>query len=163
MKKLLLALPAYLFLLLASPSYGDVGPKNLVTVTANPLINTTLAATRSFSLTQLTNSGTYGLLVLYVSVTDANNSVTALGMSCTSSLDGNTTDYTLQDITIAAGVGTSVDASWTKDPSAITSPKRWVWRVDIEGLEDVECTITNTGGTAADTLRVDGAFAVKGS
>jgi hypothetical protein len=127
--------------------------------------NLGLDASRSFSVAATAIQGA-GLLTLYISVTDANDSVTALGMTCTSSPDGGTTDYTIQDCTVASGACTSSNASWTKDPSGISSPKLWPWRVDIEGLigdgSNIECTFTNTGGVAADKLTVIGYASVKG-
>lgn len=107
-------------------------------------------------------NGVYGIMVVWVTITDSNDSVTAINMSCTGSHDRGATDYTLQDITVAAGVGTSVNSSWTKDPSGITSPKKWPWRVDIEGMPEVECTFTDTGGNSSDTIGVTVTFATKG-
>jgi len=102
----------------------------------------------------------YGLLVLYISVTDANDSTTAVGMSCTAT--EGAAAYTLQDCETSSGVATCYNLSWTHDPSGTTSPKLWTWRVDIEGLRGVVCTITDTGGAAADTLSVVANLATKG-
>lgn len=123
------------------------------------------AASSSFSV-NMDNpavNGIWGLMVVWVSIADADNSTTDIHMVCTGSPDGGTTDYTLQDCdSITAGVCTSVGASWTKNPSAITSPKRWPWRVDIEGFPEVECVFTDTGGAAADSISVTVTFATKG-
>lgn len=166
MKRLLLALPAYLFMLLAATSYGEVGPKQLTIDIGNLIATTTLdAASTSFTVSQTPNSGGYGLLLVYVQVTDASNSVTALNLSCTTARSNINSGaaYTAQSCTTATGVCTSSNASWTKDPSGITSPKRWVWRVDVEGFEDITCTFTDTGGDSSDSIRVEGAWATKGS
>lgn len=154
-------------------SYADVGPKQLGMIPAVPsqatngyALNYTLdAASGTFEVENLKLSGTYGLMILFLALTDANDSCTAVTMSCTGSPDNNTTDYTLQSCTTVTGVCTSADASWVKDASGNTTvdTKRWVWRVDIEGMEDVECTFTDTSGAAADSLRVEAYLATKGS
>lgn len=100
--------------------------------------------------------GTWPIMVVYISTLDADNGVSAITMSCTGSKNQNSTDYTLQDITVSSGVGTSADASWVKDPGANTT--RWPWRVDVRGFPDVECTFTDTGGDASDTITVDVSF-----
>lgn len=123
------------------------------------------AASSSFAINASESpdrNGVWGLMVVWVTITDANDSTTAITMTCTGSHDRGATDYTLQSITTATGVGTSANSSWVKDPSAITSPKKWPWRVDIEGFPEVECTFTDTGGAAADTIGVTVTFATKG-
>jgi hypothetical protein len=125
-----------------------------------------LDASRAFTFETVTQGGRgeiWGMMLVFISLTDANDSTTALNMVCSASDDDNTTDYTLQDC-VSGGTGTYTcyNLTWTHDPSSTSSPKKWLWRVDIEGLEDVECTFTDTGGVAADKLTVDIAFAVKG-
>ena len=95
----------------------------------------------------------YAVLSLYVKLTDANSSVTNISMSCTGSHDGGTTDYTLQSCAVAAGTCTSTNAAWSK---TLTAQGNWIWRVDILGYQEVECTFTDTGGLVADTLDVTG-------
>ena len=112
----------------------------------------TLDASHSFELEDVARG--FSVMSLMITVTDANDSVTALTMTCTGSMDNNTTDYTLQSVSVSSGVGTGSNSSWVFDPSGVTSPKRWLWRVDIEGIEDVECTFTDTGGVVADILDV---------
>jgi hypothetical protein len=142
------------------PSGTPLGPKNRIARQGALISAQTLASTRSFTLEQLADRGSYGLLVLHICTTDTDNSVSLITMTCTASDDDNTTDYTLQDVTVTTGVCASVDASWTKNPGANTTC--WPWRVDIEGFEDVECSFANTGGTAADTITVRASLAVKG-
>jgi hypothetical protein len=123
------------------------------------------ASSTSFAvnLDSATTSGIWGLAIIWVTITDASNSVTAIHASCTSSRDGGTTDFAIQDCaTLTDGVCTSVGTSWVKDPSGITSPKRWVWRGDIEGLPELECTFTDTGGDGSDFIKVELDFATKG-
>jgi hypothetical protein len=131
------------------------------------VITTTALSASSTSFTvNLDNpatNGVWGLAVLWVSIVDADNSVTAINASCTASPNGGVTDFTLQDCsTLASGVCTSSNASWTKNPSAITSPKRWAWRADIEGFPEIECTFTDTGGDGSDSITVELTFATKG-
>lgn len=150
-------------ILAAASSAQAALPRNSYKKYGTVVAAQTLASTRSFvvNLDQPDLMGVFGLATAWVCVADANNSVTALTMTCTSSPDGGTTDHTLQSCTTAAGVCTSSNASWTKDPSAITSPKCWPWRVDIEGMANLECSFANTGGTAADTINVILTFATK--
>jgi hypothetical protein len=157
MKKILFVV--MLFSSTASAQRIAEGPLNL-TRRANQggklLDAATLAADRSFTISTSGARG-YGLLTLYISLTwDA---ASAVALTCTGSNDGNTTDYALQSCSVASGACTSSDASWSK---AVTASKKWIWRVDVEGIEDIECTFTDTGGGASDTLTVYGQFAVKG-
>ena len=140
-----------------------IGPLNYVqrANNGNKLIDAqTLAAARSFTLSPAWATMGYGLLVLYIAVTDANDSVTDVTLTCTASLDGGVTDHKLQSCDTASGACTSYNASWSKNPS---SSENWTWRVDTEGFEYVECTFTPTGGAAADLITVYGGLAVKGS
>lgn len=121
-----------------------------------------LDATRTFEINHDVEGEVWGVMVVYVQVTDADDSVDALTMSCSTSLDNNNTNYAIQSITASAGVGTSTDASWVKDASSIASPKRWAWRVDIEGMADVRCSFSQAAGAAADKLDVSVSLAVKG-
>lgn len=160
MKKLMMTLIICVF---GIASMGAIAPKrNYVLITSPKINGLGLDAARTFSITNTHQSGSWDLMIVYISLVDANDSTTALNLSCTASHDNNTTDYTLQDCTTAAGVHTCVNESWTKDPSGISSPKQWPWRVVISGFEDIECTFTDTGGAAADLLTVYIAFATKG-
>lgn len=142
---------------------AGVGPLNRNSSLGTLLSTTTLdASSTSITWDAEMKQGSWGELIIYVTVTDGSNSVTALNMTCYGSKNGGTTLYTLQSISVASGVGTSYDASWTKDPSAITSPKRWIWRVDIEGIEDAKCIFTDTGGDASDSISAIVDLAVKG-
>ena len=149
--------------LLAAPIHASVGPKNAYAPSVRQINATTIAGaeTPSFDIQNAHNSGVWGVLVVYVSVVDTGDGVTALNMTCTASDDNNTTAYTLADCDVSSGVCTTYMASWTFNPRGVTSPKRWVWRVDIEGLEDIKCTFSDTGGGAGDTLTVYTALAVK--
>lgn len=152
------------FLLFAGSSLAASQPLEKYSKYGTVINDLDLSASRSFevNLSPGQLGGVWGLMTAYICVTDADDSVTALNMSCTTSHDGGSTDYTLQDCAVSSGACTSSDASWTKNPSAITSPKCWPWRVDIESLPHIECTITDTGGDASDTLNVVATFATKG-
>lgn len=160
MRTLLLILALVFF---CGDAYGQTTNKYAVYGTV--IDAQTMAAPRSFTIVRQNPAyyGVYGLTTLWICLTDADNSVTDLTMTCTGSPNDGTTDYTLQDCsTLVAGVCTSVNASWSKNPSAISSPKCWPWRVDTEGVAELECTFTPTGGAAADLLSVYATFAVKG-
>lgn len=103
----------------------------------------------------------WGLAVIYVTVTDASDGVTDISMACTTSEDGGTTPFYLSSCDVSAGACTSSLASWSYDPQAVTSPKRWVWRVDIEGLKDLACEFSDTGGDVSDVLAVSVSLAAK--
>jgi len=159
--KRLLALCLFVFLI-ALPVQSATGPKNPYVSLGTKIASLGLDAARSFEIENLRQSGIWGLMVVYIHLTDADDSTTALNMICTGSEDNNTTPYALHDCTIAAGLATCVNVSWTTDPSGVTSPKAWIWRIDIEGIEDIECTFSDTGGLAADKLKVDVTLAKKG-
>lgn len=129
--------------------------------TAGVLINAQgMDSSQSFTITQDNTQGGYGVLTLFIALTDANTSITRFDMVCTGSEDNNATGYILQSCAIAAGVCTSTDSAWRK---ASPGTKNWPWRVDIEGFPDVECTFSvGTGaGAAADLLTVKGRMCVK--
>ena len=137
-------------------NYSRLGAAGVVITAA-----TLDAASTTFTYDNLPKNGTWGLMLVYVKVTDSNDSVTALTMSCTGSIDDNTTDYSMTSCSVTAGVCTSTVATFVIDPSGITSPKKWLWRVDIEGIEDIQCVFTDTGGLIADTLDVSASLAAK--
>jgi len=115
--------------------------------------NLGLDATRSFTVAPCNDSGDcYSTLVLTLNHS-VHNSATAIAMSCTATVDDGTTDATLQECAVANGVCTSSDASWSK---AVSGTAVWAWRVDVRGYPSVTCTITDTGGDAADKITVKG-------
>lgn len=155
MKRALLAIIAMIILL------GAMDAKHKVVNMGVQIDALGLDASRAFEL-ELSPDSSWGVMVLYIQLLDANNSTTALNMSCTGSLDNNTTDYTLHSCDTVLGTATCYNLTWTTDPSGVTSPKKHIWRVDIEGLQDIECTFTDTGGVAADKLTVTASLAIKG-
>lgn len=157
-------LAVVLFALVPSlASAQALAPKNNYARYGAVISAATMDATRSFSIANIPNVGAWGLMNVYVNVTDANNSITALNMTCTASRDDNTTDYSLLACETSSGTSTCYVQLFTINPAAISTPKKLLFRVDIEGLEDVECSFTTTGGAAADLLTVNIDFATKGS
>lgn len=150
---------------LASPALAaSVGPKeNCVDIPATSLISVnTMSSSRSFSLDRENGEGGYGLLVLWISLTDGDTSITRFDTTCTVSNDGNATDYTPQLCTESSGTYACVDTGvWQK---ASPGTKNWTQRMDVEGFPDVQCTFSvGTGsGTSDDLLTVKGRLCTKG-
>lgn len=137
-----------------TPALNAGEPKSTRICLGVKLATATLdAASTTFEVEMPNDAQGYDLAIVYLNVVDGGASgITAINMSCTASEDNNSTDATIQDCTVVGGVCTSSDASWTKDPAATGG--RWPWRVDISGFEDFECTFTDTGGDASDTIQV---------
>lgn len=106
---------------------------------------------RRFTLTSGSGAG-YGLLDLQVEFTRV--AATAVALSCTTSINGQATWATLQSCSVATGVCTSTDASWSKDVSGGSA--NWVWRLDFLGASDVRCTFSCTAGGGSDLFTVYG-------
>jgi len=162
MKKL--GLLAIVLLLPLSASTAT-GPLHLTISYDKPtekIVNANLgSASNSFTIATDRAKG-LGLITVWISLADANDSTTALNMSCAGQHTSGKWSYTLQSCSMAAGICTSTNASWTKDPSGITSPKRFVWRVNSEGVPNLTCTLTDAGGAAADILHVSVTGSTKG-
>ncbi len=160
-KRLITFMLFLVLVVLCFPASGHAqGPTfNYRKVPTAVINNQTLAAPRSFTRNDIQG---YGLLVIYVDHS-AHNTLTKLAMACTATNDGGTTDFELQDCTLAAGDCDSADASWTKGSvlSPIAGVKKWPWRVDITGFEEVTCTFTPTTGSATDYLTVEIAMITK--
>ena len=94
----------------------------------------------------------YDNLTVFATLTDADTSITQLDITCTVSVDNNTTDATPQvcdDVSdgVCTLTGTGV---WQKaSPGSITFP----YRMGISGFPDIECTFTVGAGSA--TASVD--------
>lgn len=140
----------------------STGPKQICSPWVNGINAATMEANRTFEVERRWSDGSYGLVVVLISLTDANTSITRFDMTVTASDDNNTTDYTIQSCTTSAGACTSDDAAWRK---ASPGSANWPWRVDVEGFEDYEFTFAvGTGtGAAADLLTVDYRLCTKGS
>lgn len=71
--------------------------------------------------------------------------------TCYGSLDNGTTWAELQACSVASGVCTSSDASWSK---AVTAADDWIWRVDFLGVSDIKCVYACTVGAGTETATV---------
>ncbi len=101
--------------------------------------------------------GGYNLAVLHF-YADRNATMSAVGLTCSSSDDGGTNLFVLQTCDVSSGDCTSSDASWTK---AIVADKKWAWRVDITGYSYVSCVVTVTGGHSSEAITVSGYLTTK--
>ena len=165
MKRLIPVLTALIIVASAQELSAQQSPQLCTPWTKAAINALALTSTRSFEIERSSQTTGLGLLVVLVKFVDANSSITQVGMTCTTSNDNNTTDYTLQACTTSNGACDSDNASWDKGDAA-TGPgtSNWVWRVDTEGFEDVECTFASDAGTpaAADVITVDYRECTKG-
>src|SRR3990167_2845643 len=165
MKRLITLLAALAVIVTTQESSAQNSPQVCTPWTKNAINGLALTSSRSFEIERSSQTTSLGLLVVLVRFTDANSSVTQVGMTCTTSNDNNTTDHTIQACTTANGACDSDNASWDKG-DAVTGPgtSNWAWRVDTEGYEDVECTFASDAGTpaAADVISVDYRECTKG-
>ena len=86
-------------------------------------------------------------------LTDTDASITKLRMTCTVSIDGNTTPLEPQECTVTSGTCASADAGvWEKgDGSAGPGTSSWPWKVTLDGMPDFSCTFAVISGSAAST------------
>lgn len=115
----------------------------------------TMEASRSFGINQENDKPTRPQVSLIVKLTDANTSITRFDTTCTGSVDGNTTDVTLQTVVVSQGVATQWDAA--KFQKASPGTKTWDVSFDLGNYPDFECTfaVGAGAGAAADLLTVD--------
>lgn len=157
MKKLLAVLFA---VLVSTPAMANVGPRQACRDMGVQVDGIAVDQSPSFSYNG-DNAGNWGLAVILIQLTDADQSISAFNLTCTGSDDGNTTNYKLQSIEVATGIGTSTDYSVTKDPNGTSN---WGWRFDIEGYPDIKCTVTDTGAAATiDVVTIKLRMCTKGS
>lgn len=118
----------------------------------------TMASSRSFTYDWPNTFGGYDTLALYITLLDADVSITRFDITCTVSDDGNVTDYAPQECTVASGVATCVDAGvWQKaSPATAADTVYWSNRLDLVGFPDFQCafSVGAGSGTAADVLTV---------
>lgn len=139
----------------------SIGPKQLCIYTdSSPLIDAAvMSGSPSFSINRPNLSGGFNILRLFLRLTDADSSITRFDWTCTVSDDGNATDYTPQECTVAAGVATCVNAGvWQK---ATPGTANWSYRVDTSGWPDMQCTASVGAGAATavvDVLTVTGMY-----
>jgi hypothetical protein len=121
--------------------------------TAQSCISTVPAASRTAVL-EVGNLGPAGqaLSRAVVSVQFTYNASSTVTMQCTSSNDGGTTDYILQDCVTSSGTSTCSDLTWSK--GSLAADKKWPWRIDTAGFVRLECTFLCSGaGTDALTVK----------
>lgn len=127
------------------------------------LAESNTAVSRSFSITGISSdtAGGYGLAMVYLKH-KTHTSLTKVTMACVSRFAAPATPRYLESYelngcdSVIAGACKSVEASWYKD---ITGVKNWgPWRINVKGTERVDCTLTFTGGSADDTIEVNGAM-----
>jgi hypothetical protein len=106
----------------------------------------------TFDKQNAVRTGIWDKVLVWVTVVDAANNVSAITMACTGSRDGGTTDYGFEDCSVSSGVCTSSAASWVRNPG--TGTTLWIWRIDSTGVPEVECTFTDTGGGATESIAV---------
>ena len=124
---------------------------------------TTLAASRSvtFCPTGGGSGQSYGLAMLYTTITDADDSESGVVVSCAGYREGGTIDYAIPacpwDSTNSRYDCDDSDGKGAKqywDPSDETAEdtKSRVFRIDVEGFTKVTCTYDFTGGSASDSI-----------
>lgn len=128
----------------------------------SPIAGQTMASARSFEVENVPTQPRWQTMTMYAALTDADNSVSDMAVSCTGSIDNNTTDYRIpvcqwssSDKKINCEEGT---IHW--NPSDEASVKKQVFFVTVATVEDYECTFTPTGGAAADLLTVDTTYSM---
>lgn len=164
MKKLLLILG---LLCITSAAYADK-EKHICTGLVEGLDDSDLVSARSFTTTRSNdNRSAFNLLNVYIDHDDsANGTVTRVDMTCvgiTDNLDspGSTEEFIIQVCSVSSGVCTSSDNDFQKTVSG-TEDKKWIWRVDVSGLQNIKCTFDAGAGSghADDRLDVDYQFCV---
>lgn len=131
-----------------------VGPKKAYREQSATIVTTTLdAASTTFSITDDPRSGNWERLNAWVTVVDADDSVTLITMICTGSKDDNTTNYSLTVRETSSGVSTFYVLRLVHNPAVGTA--RWLFEVDVKGVQDVKCVLTDTGGDESDSIQVD--------
>lgn len=153
MKKRLLAILAMLALptvaLAQSPSSLD-NCKDLDT-TAVPVIDAAvLTATQTFTYTQTNStaaSGFYKSMEVFMTLVDANSSISRLDWTCTGSRTNNATSVTPLDCSsVAAGVATCVAGGVFR--TAVAGSAIYHFAIDISRVPDISCSLTVGGGAA---------------
>ena len=134
------------------------GPKVLTVPLTATLSGSTMAAARTITIASNQLNG-LSLLTLYYWLYDANDSITAFSVAC----QGLHTSGGHQAYNIPSCFYDSTNVRWNCEaapfywiPSDETASdwKTNIQRLDVAGLSNVTCTVTPTGGAAADTLEV---------
>lgn len=120
-------------------------------MTAQSCISTVAAADRTATI-DVGRLGPNGeaLSLAVVGIDLTWNAAATVTLTCTSSDDGGTTDYSIQDCTMGSGTCTSADLSWSK---TVTASKKWQWRIDTLGFVRLECVVL-CSGAGTDTVTI---------
>ena len=135
-------------LVIPSSAIAYTNPLEECTTQTTLINNLAINATRTASFAATDRHTT---AVMYLDLT--RSTATAVTMACTSSDDGGTTNFALQECAVSAGVCTSTDKSWS---NAVSANEQWVWRVDVAGLKQLDCNIDGTAAGAGDLITVTG-------
>jgi hypothetical protein len=140
--------------LLASPvRAANVGPGNgphdfySIGRIFNAVACNAAAGARTWTSTAGTFSG-YGLIGFQFDFTRV--AATWVSWTCEGTYNDGTSWAYAQSCSVAAGVCTSTDASWTKDVSG--GSKNFIVRVDFLGASDIRCVWSCTAGGATDLV-----------
>lgn len=155
MKKLLILLT-----MLPVVAFGGSANKEVCVNTGPQISAQGMDSSQSFEITG-SPSNNFGLASVLLDLTDANTSITSFDMSCVGKVGLVDDEFTLQSCATSAGVCTSSDASWAK---ASPGTAKWVWRVDMEGIQTLKCTLSVGAGTGtgADLLTARVRLCTKG-
>lgn len=147
----------FAFILFLFPTLAFADSKIEITplttnLSAVSCISTVAAATRTATI-DVGKIGPSGkaLPMVVVGIEHVYNASATVTMTCTASNDDGTTDYKIQDCTMASGTCTSNDLSWSKASGAASS--NWMWRIDSTGFVRLECTLL-CSGAGTDTVTV---------
>lgn len=119
------------------------------------LNNAPLVISPEFKTLQDANSG-FGLIIVEIDYTrQGGSAVTSINMTCFGNISrpgsNPVIDDFLQTCTTNAGICTSFDSIWQK---AVNISKKWVWRIDAQGYDNVRCVLSTTGAAGTDTVTV---------
>jgi hypothetical protein len=135
---------------------------------------TTLAATRTATFFPGGGGGSeqsYGLAILYTTITDANDSETGVTLFCVGyrvnsatayhvpacPWDSVNVRYNCDDAAVGgagSGVGRGAAQFWNPADEDAADTKSRVFRIDVEGFHKVACSYAFTGGAAGDSIEV---------
>jgi hypothetical protein len=140
------------------------GPANLSDNLGTLIEWSTLAASRTATISGDKMQG-MGLLNLYVDLEDANDSETGVSIACTTAYESGKWEYRIPAcVWSAANTRYDCEAGplfWNPSDETSADIKRQVFRIDTEGLTNVTCVFSFTGGAAGDRIRVRARKAVK--
>lgn len=144
----------------SATAYAGPGPQQACSNYGVALDDAQMDSNQSFDIGGSASTG-YGLATVHLDLTDANTSITSFQMQCFGKYASEADEYKLQSCTTSSGACTSDDATWTK---ASPGSSKWLWRVDIEGLQSFKCTMSVAGGTgaSADTITAKVRLCTKG-